>query len=50
MTKDQGSKQFAELAKLTQKFSEQVLDTTNEWKIVVKDENKLKGLPESAKN
>ena len=38
-----------ELAKLTQKFSEQVLDATNEWKIVVKDEDKLKGLPESAK-
>ena len=38
-----------ELAKLTQKFSEQVLDATNEWKIVVKDEDRLKGLPESAK-
>jgi oligopeptidase A len=37
-----------ELAQITQKFSEQVLDATNEWKIVVRDEGRLKGLPETA--
>ena len=38
-----------ELAKITQKFSEQVLDATNAWKLVVKEEDKLIGLPETAK-
>jgi oligopeptidase A len=38
-----------ELAQITQKFSEQVLDATNEWKIVVRDEGRLKGLPETAR-
>ena len=38
-----------ELAKITQKFSEQVLDATNAWKLVVKEEGKLTGLPETAK-
>ena len=38
-----------ELAQITQKFSEQVLDATNEWKIVVRDEGRLNGLPETAR-
>ncbi len=37
-----------ELAKITQKFSENVLDATNAWHMVVNEEEKLKGLPESA--
>ena len=39
----------AELSKLTQKFSENVLDSTNAWELVVDDENRLAGLPESAR-
>ena len=38
-----------ELAQVTQKFSEQVLDATNEWKIVVRDKDRLEGLPETAR-
>ena len=38
-----------ELAQITQNFSEQVLDATNEWKIVVRDEGRLNGLPETAR-
>lgn len=40
----------AELAKLTQKYSENVLDSTNAWELIIEDESRLKGLPESAKN
>ena len=40
----------SELAKLTQKFSENVLDATNAWQMIVEDENQLKGLPETAIN
>jgi len=37
-----------ELAKLTMRFSENVLDSTNEFELVITDEKKLAGLPESA--
>jgi oligopeptidase A len=37
-----------ELSKLTIRFSENVLDSTNEFDLVVRDESKLAGLPESA--
>ncbi len=39
----------AELSKLTKQYSEHVLDSTNAWELVVTDESKLDGLPESAK-
>ncbi len=39
----------AELSKLTKKYSEHVLDSTNAWELVIEDETKLAGLPESAK-
>lgn len=39
----------SELAKLTQKFSENVLDSTNAFELVIDDETKLKGLTETAK-
>ncbi len=38
-----------ELAKLTTKFSENVLDATNEFELVLTGESKLAGLPESAR-
>ncbi len=38
----------AELSKLTKEYSEHVLDSTNAWELVVEDESKLAGLPESA--
>lgn len=38
----------AELAKITQKFSENVLDATNAWEKIVTDKSILAGLPESA--
>lgn len=37
-----------ELGKLTTKFSENVLDSTNAYDLVIRDESKLAGLPESA--
>ncbi len=39
----------AELAQLTQKFSENVLDSTNEWELVLENDERLAGLPETAK-
>lgn len=39
----------SELAKVTQKFSENVLDSTNAWDLVLEDDSRLGGLPETAK-
>ncbi len=39
----------SQLAQLTQKFSEHVLDATNAWSLLVDDESKLNGLPDSAR-
>jgi oligopeptidase A len=39
----------ANLSKLTQQYSEHVLDSTNAWELIITDEAKLAGLPESAK-
>jgi len=38
----------AELAQLTQKYSENTLDSTNAWQLVIDDEARLRGLPASA--
>ncbi len=38
----------AELATVTQKFSENVLDSTNAWELVLEDKSRLAGLPETA--
>jgi oligopeptidase A len=47
-----GKKRIAEidveLSKLTIRFSENVLDSTNEFELVITEESKLAGLPESA--
>jgi oligopeptidase A len=39
----------AELSKLTKQYAEHVLDSTNAWDIVITDEQRLAGLPDSAK-
>ncbi len=38
----------AELAQLTQRYAENVLDATNAWQLVVEDERRLAGLPAHA--
>jgi len=40
----------AELAKITQKYSENVLDSTNAWERIVDDPGQLAGLPQSAQD
>jgi len=39
----------SELSKLTKQYSEHVLDSTNAWELIITDESRLAGLPESAK-
>ena len=39
----------AELARLTQKYSENVLDSTNAWELIIDDESRLAGLPPTAR-
>ena len=39
----------SELAQLTQKYSEQVLDATNAWELLVVDQSRLAGLPVHAR-
>ncbi len=38
----------ADLSKLTQQYSEHVLDSTNAWELIITDKTKLAGLPASA--
>lgn len=38
----------SELSQLTQKYSENVLDSTNKWELIIDDVARLKGLPPSA--
>ncbi len=40
----------SELAQLTQKYSENVLDATNAWQLLVEDESRLAGLPQHARD
>ena len=39
----------SELSKITKQYSERVLDSTNAWELVITDESRLEGLPDSAK-
>ncbi len=38
----------SELSQLTKQYSEHVLDSTNAWELLITDESRLAGLPESA--
>ncbi|HEY1082825.1 MAG TPA: M3 family metallopeptidase [Prosthecobacter sp.] len=38
----------SELSQITQKYSENVLDSTNKWDLVIEDATRLRGLPASA--
>lgn len=40
----------SELAKLTQSYSENVLDSTNAWDVIVEDESRLAGIPQHARD
>lgn len=40
----------SELAQLTQKYSEHVLDATNGWDLVIEDESRLAGIPQHARD
>ncbi len=40
----------SELAQLTQKYSENVLDATNAWQILIDDESRLAGIPQHARD
>ncbi len=40
----------SELAQLTQKYSENVLDATNAWQVLVEDEARLSGIPSHARD
>ena len=40
----------ATLAQATQKYSENVLDATNAWELIIEDEAQLAGLPASARD
>ena len=47
--KERVAKIDSELSKLTKSYGENVLDSTNAWSLVIDDEAKLAGLPDSAK-
>lgn len=47
--KERMEKIQGELAQLTQKYSENVLDSTNDWELVLTEEERLAGLPKNAK-
>ena len=47
--KERLEKVQSELAEVTQKFSENVLDSTNAWELILEDDSRLTGLPDTAK-